>query len=273
VEVDVMIKKIAIAACFASALAMVSAPASAAAYLIGGKWYFFSLDFDATIKQVTGKDLKTGTFVGAEVKITDSQTLCLNPQSKFINPGKGPVVTAAGTSPDLTEALTKADRVKGTFETTAVVELASINPCKESNGSGWQPVYWQNLACVGKPESAGSTVVLTAGDKCYDRLAAHDQNGEFRLVTIVGTTAVFGVPVDKTNWTYLYLPTEFKYRASVENNVSGIYDTWYGACTFPLNPDNLQPYSLSNPPALGWAVAKVNYDVCTGITKDQYNTY
>ena len=131
------VRKIAIAACFASALTMVSAPASAAAYLIGGKWYFFSLDFEASIARVTGRDLKTGTFVGGEVKITSSESICLNPESKYVNPGQGPVVKAAGTSPDLTDSdLSKDDRLKNTFVTTAVVDLASINPCKQTGNTG-----------------------------------------------------------------------------------------------------------------------------------------
>ena len=91
-------RSIAIAVCSAGALMSVSAPAQAAAYLIGGKWYFFSLDFEASLAKVTGRDLKDGTNLFADVKIDTSNTQCANPQGQLINPGQGPKSTASGTS-------------------------------------------------------------------------------------------------------------------------------------------------------------------------------
>ena len=117
-----MFKKIAIAACFASALMMVSAPAHAAAYFIGGKWYYFSLNFEALIAKVTGKDLKTGTYVGAEVKILNSNVQCVNPQGHLLDPGLGPKGTAYGSSPNVKDDdLTKlGNKVTGNvYSTTA----------------------------------------------------------------------------------------------------------------------------------------------------------
>jgi hypothetical protein len=79
-EVIKMFKKILIGTCFASVLMMVAAPANAAAYFIGGRWYYFSLDFEADLAKITGKDIKIGTYVGANVKILESNVQCANPQ-------------------------------------------------------------------------------------------------------------------------------------------------------------------------------------------------
>ena len=103
-------KKITMAACFASALMMVSAPASAAAYFIGGKWYFFSLNFDSLLAKISGGDLRAGTTVKADVEVLASNVQCSNPQGKVIG-GVGPKGGAyQGTSPIVTaNNLTKTD--------------------------------------------------------------------------------------------------------------------------------------------------------------------
>jgi len=121
-EAKTMIRKFAIAAVFAGAGLMLAGPAHAAAYFIGGKWYYFSLNFEALIAKVSGKDLKDVTFVGAEVKITSADTACSNPQTKAISPGQGPQGTLLGTSeplgPDDVVDLNKTYRVKGNIDQT-----------------------------------------------------------------------------------------------------------------------------------------------------------
>ncbi|MEO6624037.1 MAG: hypothetical protein ABIN37_04305 [Burkholderiaceae bacterium] len=242
-----MFRNIAIAACFASALMMVSAPANAAAYFIGGKWYFFSLDFEAAIAKMTGKDLKTGTYVKADVNIVASDVLCVNPQTKFLTPGKGPQVRASGLSPSVKDAdLTKDERYpRNTFITTAVVELSppAAEICKTTTAQGsWKAAYWQNKAC----NKGADQVVGRAA--CYSDLAVKEGDN---LVYVTN-----GNPVpNQLDWTIVYLPTNFEFTATLVNNVSGAYDVENGACQFGLNNENSLglPYGISNPPVDGWS--------------------
>ena len=273
-----MFRKIAIAACFASALMMVSAPASAAAYFIGGKWYYFSLDFEALLAKITGNDLKTGTYVGAEVKILSSNVQCANPQGQLIDPGQGPQGVAYGTSPtvnanDLTRT---GNKVQGNVYTTTaqVIDLVPpeqrLNPpynlCKNPPGTAsWQPVYWQDRNC-----SKGLPVGQLADPVCYKDLAVKE-NGVLTYITGPSAgTQVF----DESGWTFIYLPTVFKFKADLKSGTS-TYDTLYGSCKFPLNNEvgavsPGQPYSLSNPPVNGWAASPaVGFD-CAAIPSSQY---
>ncbi len=254
-----MIKKIAIAACLASALMMMSVSANAAAYFIGGKWYYFSLDFEADIAKITGRDIKIGTYIGANVKILDSNVQCANPQGALVEPGKGPQLALYGTSEAITDdnLNRKIDRTKGTsYTTTAVVALPKepvVSPCKDPNGqSAWQPVYWQK--------------------KVYGDLAVKVNDSKLRYVT--GSSAGTEFP-NTDDWVFVYLPTVFKFKGTLANSetVDG-YDFVYGACTFP---ENIEPganyygeaYSLRNPPVAGWAAAKVGY-FCGAIQPGDY---
>lgn len=270
-----MFKKIVIGACFASALLMVSAPANAAAYFIGGKWYYFSLDFVADIAKISGKDLKTGTNVSAFVKIVNADTLCTNPQGKFINPGVGPKVSAFGTSPNVTdEDLSRTEnKVKGNvYTTTAAVPLAKdppVNPCKDPVGvAEWKVLYWQSENCdKGLPVDK---LGITGNAVCYRDLAY--KNNADKLVYISSGVEVAS-PAD---WTFVYLPTLFKYMGTLDNTVSGNYDKQFGACQFPINNEPLAAfpgtaYSLSNPPVNGWAATPAIYYACGPITETQFN--
>ena len=273
-----MFKKIAIAACFASALMMVSAPASAAAYFIGGKWYYFSLNFEALIAKITGRDIKTGTYVGAEVKILNSNVQCTNPQGHFIDPGQGPKGIAYGSSPTVKDDdLTRTgNKVTGNVYTTtaSVIDLVPVdqrlNPpdiCKNPPGTAsWQPLYWQDRNC-----SKGLPVGQLADPVCYRDLAVK-VNGILTYITGLSSgTAVANLP----DWTFMYLPTVFKFKATLINSASGEYDVLHGSCQFPLNNEPLAAfpgtaYSLNNPPVNGWAAAPpVGFD-CVTIPAQQY---
>lgn len=258
------VRKIAIAACFASALMMVSAPASAAAYFIAGKWYFFSLDFNAELAKVTGKDLNDGTRVDANVTITASDVQCANPQGNLVDPGQGPRVVAYGTSDDLTDGdILRADRKRGNiYAKSASVALPTdppvgSNPCKDPAGvAEWRPTYWRYKGC---DRGTQATPLPT----CYaDR--AVKINGT--LIYTVGGAVVD----DPLNWTFVYLPTVFTYVATVRTGADDPADpTLTGECRFPANNEAGarfpgQPYSLSNPPSNGWGAAQVDY-VCTGL--------
>lgn len=272
-------RRIAVAACCAGALTMVSAPASAAAYFIGGKWYYFSLNFEALLAKITGKDLKTGTYVGAEVKILNSNVQCANPQGQFIDPGEGPKGIAYGTSPSVDgDDLTRAgNKVTGNVYTTTasvinlVPEAQRLNPpadlCKNPPGTAsWQPVYWQDRNC-----SKGLPPAELTNPVCYRDLAVKN-NGV--LVYATGPSA--GVPVpNAADWTFMYLPTVFKFKATLVNSASGEYDVLHGSCQFPANlesgaTNHGQPYSLDNPPVNGWAAwPPVGFD-CVEIPAQQY---
>lgn len=275
-----MFKKIAIAACCASVLMMATAPAQAAAYFIGGKWYYFSLNFEALLAKITGKDLKTGTYVGAEVKILDSNVRCANSQGHFVDPGQGPLGTAYGSSPNVdADDLTRAgNKVTGNVYTTTasvinlVPEEQRLNPpdvCKTSSGNGsWQPLYWQDKNC-----SKGLPAGQLADPVCYRDLAVKI-NGTLTYVTGPSSgTAV--ATASLPDWTFMYLPTVFKFRATLINSASGDYDVLHGSCQFPLNNEPLAAipgaaYSLSNPPVNGWAAAPpVGFD-CVAIPAEQY---
>ena len=274
-----MFRKIAVAACCASTLMMVSAPASAAAYFIGGKWYYFSLNFEALLAKITGKDLKTGTYVGAEVKILNSDVRCANPQGHFIDPGEGPKGIAYGTSPtvDADDLTRTGNKVTGNVYTTtaSVIDLVPegqrLNPpadlCKNPPGnSSWQPVYWQDRNC-----SKGLPVGDLTNPVCYRDLAVKNDGV---LVYVTGPSA--GTPVtNAADWTFMYLPTVFKFKATLVNTASGEYDTLHGSCQFPANLETAaanygQPYSLNNPPVNGWAAwPPVGFD-CVEIPSAQY---
>jgi hypothetical protein len=276
------IKKIFIAGCCAALLATVAAPANAAAYFIGGKWYYFSLNFEALLAKITGKDLKTGTYVGAEVKILDSDVRCANPQGHFIDPGQGPLGTAYGTSPsvDADDLTRTGNKVTGNIYTTtaSVVELVPegqrLNPpadlCKNPPGNAtWQPVYWQDRNC-----SKGLPVGQLTDPVCYRDLAVK-VNGALVYITGPYTGALVSSVDNEANWTFTYLPTAFKFRADLINSAAGTYDSLYGSCQFPPNNEAGAampgaPYSLSNPPVNGWAAdPPVGFD-CVQIPAEQY---
>ena len=261
-----MIKKIAIAGCFASALMMVSAPANAAAYLIGGKWYYFSLDYDATLKKVTGRELKAGLQVKSDVGITRSQIQCGNPQGQILNPGQGPQLSAGGISDPVDPLidLVKSDRSKSTFQKTVKVDLPTLPPpnacdapANSLNGE-WKPLYWQKSGCDRGDET------LT-GVMCYSDFAYRKADGFLYYVTGPSTGDPVGLD-NEGNWTFVYLPTEFGYNSDVyvENVRTGGVT---GTCTFANNPSPYavypgSPYSLDNPPVGGWAKVKTPY-VCS----------
>lgn len=255
-----MFKKMAIAACFAGALTMVSAPANAAAYLIGGKWYFFSLDYDATLKKVTGRELNDGLTVTSNVTITGSQILCGNPQGNVINPGVGPTLSTTATSApvDAFTDVVKSDRSKSTFKKTVQVPLnpqdpvgACVSPANSPNGQ-WKLLYWQKDFC----NRGTDPTQYEFPTMCYADLAYKDDNGQ--LVYTGSGNPVINVD----GWAFVYLPTNFDYKSIV--NVDGIPTTAVkGNCKF-ANNTNGQPYSLSNPPAGGWASARTLY-TCTEV--------
>ena len=272
-----MFKKMAIAACFAGALTVVSAPANAAAYLIGGKWYFFSLDFEASLAKVTGKDLRDGTRVFAEVKIDASNIQCANPQGNLVDPGEGPKSTSSGSSANVTDKdLTRsANKVTGNvYTTTAAVALPKdpplANPCKDPNGvAEWKPTYWQFAGCA---RGTATNPIPGSGPVCYTDRAVKNADGT--LVYVSGPLA--GTPVAApADWTFVYLPTEFRYKAAV---VTGADETGseYGACNFPANNEAGAtspglPYSLDNPPTNGWAAYPPVSYVCTAIPLSTYS--
>ncbi len=253
-----MIKKIAIGACFASALLMVSAPANAAAYLIGGKWYYFSLDYDAVLKKVTGKDLKLVTQVKGDVTITRSQIQCGNPQGYILNPGEGPQLSTSGTSdPFSLEDLDKSDRSKSTFKKTVQLPLpvdpvdgACDGPANSPNGD-WKALYWQKSGCDRGDETA-------YGVMCYS-LLAYKNISDGNLYYVTGPSKGLQVG-DNTQWTFVYLPTEFSYTSTV--TVGGVPTGGItGTCQFAYNPAYPdQRYSLDYPPVEGWAKAKAAYE-------------
>ena len=272
-------RSIAIAVCSAGALMSVSAPAQAAAYLIGGKWYFFSLDFEASLAKVTGRDLKDGTNLFADVKIDTSNTQCANPQGQLINPGQGPKSTASGTSANVTDAdLTRTgNKVTGNvYKTTAKVELPKdppleANPCKDANGvSEWTPTYWQFANCS---RGTATNPIPSGLPVCYTE-RARKVNGTL----IYATGPLAGTPISATeavNWTYVYLPTEFRYRAVVQIGGVETPSEEFGACNFPANNESGArqqglPYSLDNPPVNGWAAYPPVTYVCTAIPESSY---
>jgi hypothetical protein len=279
-EVTKMFKKIVVGACFASVIMMVSAPANAAAYFIGGKWYYFSLDFQADLAKITGKDLRTGTSVNADVHISEAGIACVNPQGNFIEPGNGPKATLSGFSPPVSDQdlLTREDnKVKGNiYRTTAIVKLPkdpTVNPCKTSNGvASWKPLYWQNDHC--DKAVPANQLGSTGNAVCYRELAAKNSDGALVYVTGPLTNSFVGNPLD---WTFLYLPTKFKTKETLSNFDAGVYDTLYESCTFPINNEPLAafpgtPYSLNNPPVDGWAATPPVYYSCGPITESEFNT-
>lgn len=271
-------RNIALAACIASTLAMVAAPAHAAAYFIGGKWYYFSLDFEASLAKVTGKELNDGTTVNAKVTVTRSEVQCVNPQGQLVDPGQGPSATITASSDPLTDADAEdlsrtANKVTGnTYKKKLAVplpQIAQTNPCKTSSGVGeWKPTYWR----FGGPD----------GDQCLRGVPATDPNACYssRAYFVDGQlTYLNGVPVEPDNpagatpaekwssWTLVYLPTEYSYEGTITTGGVLSKEAAKGVCTFGPNTEAGarfpgQPYSLSNPPVYGWAFAPVAYQ-CT----------
>lgn len=262
-------RKIAIAACSASVLFAASAPASAAAYLIGGKWYFFSLDFEASLAKVTGKDLKDGTRVFAAVQIDASNIQCANPQGNLVDPGEGPRATAFGTSEDVTDKdLTRTgNKVTGNiYKTTAAVALPKepdVNPCKDPNGvAEWKPTYWQFDNCA---RGTATNPIPTSLPVCYtDRAVKLNNTLVYASGPLTGTAVA-----NPAHWTFVYLPTAFRYKAAVETG-SMETSSEFGSCHFPANNEAGAaypglPYSLDNPPVNGWAAYPPVSYVCTAI--------
>jgi hypothetical protein len=279
-EVDMKLRKIAIAACSAGVLLAASAPASAAAFLIGGKWYFFSLDFEASLAKVSGKDLRDGTRVFAEVKIDESNIQCANPQGNLVDPGEGPKSTASGTSANVTDKnLTRsANKVTGNiYTTTAAVALPKdpplANPCKDPNGvAEWKPTYWQFAGCVRGTATNPIPVGTVGSPVCYTDRAFKRTDGTLVYVSGPLTGTPVAAPAD---WTFVYLPTEFRYKAAVETATVET-SSEYGACNFPANnepgaPAAGLPYSLDNPPTNGWAAYPPVSYVCTAIPLSTYS--
>jgi hypothetical protein len=172
--------------------------------------------------------------------------------------------------------LNKTYRVKGNiYQTTAkIVELVPedqrlIPPdgiCKDAPGvSEWFPLFWQDRNC--DKEKAAEDLQSPI---CYKDYAAY-VNGSLTYVT--GDQK--GVAVQTPNdWTYVYLPTEFKFKAGIVTGESASYSEIYGLCRFPLNPANGEQYGINNPPAGGWAALSADgepiYYDCIPITADHY---
>ncbi|MFO1193805.1 MAG: hypothetical protein U1F00_16800 [Rhodoferax sp.] len=265
--------KIALAACIAGTMGMVAAPAHAAAYYIGGKWYYFSLDFEATLAKVTGKELNDGTTVNATVTVTKSEVQCVNPQGQLVDPGQGPSATLTASSDTVTDAdavdLSRtANKVTGnTYKKKLAVplpQIAATNPCKTSSGVGeWKPTYWKFDNCL-------RGVSDTTPNACYaDR--AYFVDGQ--LTYLNGVPVAMDNPAGATDaerwssWTLVYLPAEYSYLGTITTGGVDSKEAAKGVCTFGLNTESGakfsgQPYSLSNPPVLGWAFAPVPYQ-CT----------
>lgn len=243
------------------------------AHLIGGKIYWYSINFEELIKKITGSDLKAGTFVSAELKILSADSACSNPQTHVINPGQGPKGTAFGSSPQVNDDnLVRSDKVLGNvYQTTAsVINLVPddmrLNPpagiCKDAPGaSQWQVLFWQDRNCD-KGKAPGDLL----DPICYKEFAAFGSDGFLRFVT--GPFAG-SVVANKFDWTFVYLPTLFKFKVDLIVG-PGSVETNYGSCQFPLNPSNGQPYGITNPPAGGWAaLPRVEY-TCVPIPSGQY---
>jgi len=277
-----MLRKFATTAVLASAALLFGTPAHATAYFIGGKWYYFSLDFQALIAKITGKDLNDGTSVQTQVVILTADSICLNPQSHNVNPGKGPKGVAYGQSPNLTDGdvLDKNDRQKrNIFTTTAVTaDLVAegdrlrqdLGLCKDAPGaSSWVQLYWQDREC-------NKGALPLADPVCYKDYAYFPDG--VTLTYLSGSNAGTAVPTP-TDWTFVYLPTTFAFKGNLYNSTSQTpYATIYGQCQFSTNNDPAanqpgQPYSISNPPVDGWAASPpASYD-CVSITAAQYNQY
>ena len=269
-----MIRKISLAAVTAAMMMILAGPAHAGSYIIGGKVYYFSLNIEALIAKVTGKDLKDGTYIGAEVKITNADTACSNPQTHVINPGQGPAGTVSGTSPNINDGnLVKNDKVTGNvYQTTAtIIDLVPaeqrLNPpagiCKETPGvAQWYPLFWQDKNC-------NKGAITNFGTTCYSDYAASDGYGGLTYVTgnFAGQPVTYNTSL--ADWTYIYLPTALKFKADLINSTTGVVSSIYGSCRFPLNPANGEPYSITNPPVGGWAAAPTYYE-CVAITADLY---
>lgn len=284
-----MFRKLAILATFASAAMVLTAPAHATAYFIAGQWYYFSLDFEALIAKITGKDLKLGTYVGASVTILSADTECANPQSKLVNPGQGPAgQTITGISPNLTsDDLTKSDnKVYGNTYTTTATVLDLVDPslrlnppqdlCKNPPGAAsWVPLFWQDRNC-----SKGLPPEQLTDPVCYKEVAIFVYNSDGTRTLTYATGALSGTPVAAgsdcspdnpyCDWTFVYLPTGFKFTATLQNSTTGAYSYLYGQCQFPANNetganDPGAPYSISNPPVNGWAAAPPVYYDCAAI--------
>ncbi len=278
-----MIRKFATIAVLAGAALTLAAPANAAAYFIGGKWYYFSLNFEALIKQITGKDLNAGTFVGAEVIILNADTACFNPQTKRVMPGEGPKGSAYGESPDLTEGdvLDKDDRQKrNIFTTTATITdlvpegdrlRKDLQLCKTVPGEGsWVQMYWQDRNC-----SKGLPADQLTAPVCYKELAYFAPDGQGPTLTYAtGPDAGSPVPFP-ADWTFVYLPIAFEFKAFLDTDTGEPYSTIYGACQFPLNNEAGatkpgEQYSFLNPPVNGWAASPpVSYE-CAEIPASDY---
>lgn len=279
-----MIRKIAIAAVLAGVGLTLASPSHAGSYFYNGKWYYYSLNLEALIAKVTGKDIKDGTFVSAVVTINTADSLCSNPQSHVVLPGKGPKGIVSGSSGNIKDGdLVKKDRFAGNiYQTTATIldlvsEQQRLNPptidgisqiCKDAPGaSQWFPLFWQDRHCNREGFPIDSNQPF-----CYVDYAAF-KDGILVYVTGVspGNEVPACSPQDECistypnkppfynkyyNWTFVYLPTTFTFIAQVLTKTSTgetTNDEISGSCKFTLNPLNSQPYSITNPPPNGWA--------------------
>jgi hypothetical protein len=256
-------------------------------HIILGKAYYYSLNINALITALTGRDIKDGTQLKAEVKILSSETACLNPQSHIINPGEGPKGNISLISDPLNSSnLVKSDRTKSTFSTTATGDLVLTEAlrltsiCKDSPGtSQWYQLYWQDRNCKkGDP--------ITANNTCYTEFARFD--GAILKYVDTGlpvpdclldaTNSNCGSPYNKYhNWTFVFLPSVFAMKAYVQIAGGTEPDSdFYWSCQFkPNNEAGANnpgaPYSFNNPPVNGWAGVPAAEYACTPITKVQYD--
>jgi hypothetical protein len=233
-----------------SAGVVLSSAVNAQTLRIGGA-YYNTLDVTTIIEKLTGRDIKDGAFVSADVSVTSSQTRCINPQLKVVD-GNGPKPTGSGTSTPITsedETVVKGDRVKSRFVKQVPIDLSLGNPeadyCKEPGESPsvtkWYQVYWRDEGCL----KSGETGTLPY---CYADYAYIDPaDGVMKYLD--------GAPVpDRSNWTFVFLPLRFAVYGVLEAEVtSEELDYVYAACEIGINPANGLPYSLSNPPDGGWA--------------------
>lgn len=279
-------------------------------HIIGGKAYFFTLNFSALITSLTGRDIKDGTQLVADVKISDSDTACANPQTHRVMPGVGPKGNVVLTSEPLSESdvLDKNDREKrNIFATTATSDALvpaefrlrdDLGLCKETAGTQWVQMFWEDKSppCI-KGQATGNTCygAYTASTG-YTRLAVWMNNS---LTIVPSSTALqctrtlktpapaagedpynyFGA--DCENWTFVFLPTMFALKAYV--TTAGVADTdsnTYYSCQFNINndagaPRSGEPYGIGNPPDAGWGgpVANAASYQCDAITDEQYAQY
>jgi hypothetical protein len=232
------------------------------AHLLAGRVVYYSIDFQAILNKLTGKDLKVGTDLFLRVDILGSNVACANPQSKAVMPGTGPKGRAFGSDEvSADDQVDKGDRTGATFVTNvAAVDLVPAEMrlappeglCKATKGTEWQVVFWQDRGC-----SKGLPWDQLTNPICYDyrRFGLYDLGPNLAgQITLLSTGEVIDFkdrPSERDNWVWVYLPTQFVFKADLK--IDTYAETLYGHCAFPPNNEPGankpgEPYGINNPP-------------------------